>query len=64
MSKCKGCGAEIIWVRTPSGAMMPLDAKPEKRGVVQPAHPGPIVHIKDTYMPHWASCKHAKEFKK
>ena len=25
MAKCKGCGAEIIWVKTASGKAMPCD---------------------------------------
>lgn len=29
MAKCKGCGAEIIFVKTPKGKDMPLDAKKE-----------------------------------
>jgi hypothetical protein len=24
-AKCKGCGAEIVWYRTPKGKMTPLD---------------------------------------
>ena len=28
MSKCRSCGAEIIWIKTPSGKNMPCDAKP------------------------------------
>ena len=29
MSKCKSCGAEVIWIVTPKGKAMPLDAKGE-----------------------------------
>ena len=25
MSKCKGCGAEIVWIKTKSGKAMPCD---------------------------------------
>ena len=28
MSKCKSCGAEIIWIPTIAGKSMPCDAKP------------------------------------
>lgn len=28
MSKCKSCGAQIIWVPTVNGKAMPCDAKP------------------------------------
>ena len=27
-SKCKSCGAEILWIKMGSGKMMPVDAKP------------------------------------
>lgn len=27
MSKCKSCGADIIWIRTASGKNMPCDSK-------------------------------------
>lgn len=25
---CRGCGAAIVWIRTPSGKAMPCDAAP------------------------------------
>lgn len=28
MSKCKDCGAEIVWRKTNSGKSMPCDARP------------------------------------
>ena len=28
MSKCKRCGAEIIWITTVAGKNMPCDAEP------------------------------------
>lgn len=28
MSKCKSCGAHIIWIQTREGKMMPCDPKP------------------------------------
>lgn len=27
MSKCKSCGAEIIWIKTATGRMMPCNAQ-------------------------------------
>ena len=37
MSKCKGCGADIVWIKTTAGKAMPCDAEPklykaDKRG--------------------------------
>lgn len=28
MSRCRGCGAEIDWIRTRAGKMMPVDEEP------------------------------------
>ena len=71
MSKCKGCGAEIIWIKTITGKNMPVDAKPEKRVLVYKDLPegtisnfipdyGTVVTV---YTPHWASCPKAQDFK-
>jgi hypothetical protein len=55
MSECRACGAEITWVRTESGKMMPcnldaeiIDDKGEKLVVLKP---------------HWASCPQADQFR-
>ena len=56
-SKCRGCQAEIIWIKTTGGKNMPCD--PEKITIVTEAgetHTG--------YIPHWATCKKSKDFKK
>ncbi len=28
MSRCRGCGAAIDWIRTPAGRSMPVDPEP------------------------------------
>lgn len=28
MSRCKSCGAEIIWIKTPAGKAMPCNPEP------------------------------------
>ena len=60
MPKCKACGAEILWVKTKNLKSMPLDAKPHKMVQVKEG----IGEVIDVYMPHWATCTHAKEFRK
>lgn len=80
MGKCKGCGREIIWIMTPSGKAMPCDPDEvvywEKRGakgkVVTPN--GAIISCEfeglantETgigYVPHWATCPVAGQFKR
>jgi hypothetical protein len=62
MPTCKACGAEIRWIETAAGARMCLDSKPEKRYVY---HKGlQKWFFLDSFMPHWATCPKAKQFKK
>lgn len=80
MTKCKGCGAEIVWIKTAAGKSMPCDANAVaywadplgKHTVITPN--GEIVRCdlecdpnKTTsmgYVPHWATCPAAKNFKR
>ena len=75
MSKCKGCGAEIEWIHTIGGAVMPVDPllqivgmtnKSERLVLVTPAGRTVKNPPYDTqgYAPHWATCSRAKDFKK
>ncbi len=57
MAKCKGCGAEIVWIKTANGKNMPCNA--EKATIVTEA--GEVVA---GYIPHWATCPQYKTFKK
>ena len=64
MSKCKGCGADIKWIKMKSGKNMPVDEKPVKV-VAEVIHDGfPEWQVISAYNPHWATCEKAKEFKK
>lgn len=57
MSKCKGCGAEIVWIKTASGKSMPCDI--DKVTIV--TDDGKTVTGR---IPHWATCPAATTFKK
>lgn len=59
MPKCKGCGQEIKWVEMATGKKMPLDAKPVQMVQVKEG----IGQVIPVYMPHWATCSKAKDFK-
>lgn len=70
MSKCKGCGKEILWMKTTENKMIPLDPKP------------PIYEVHDAapeefkggadcygaradkgyYVSHFATCPKANDF--
>lgn len=80
MAKCKGCGRDIIWIKTGAGKSMPLDPEPvmywekskAKGKVVTPN--GELLSCvfegdpeKATgigYVSHWATCPSAGDFKK
>lgn len=80
LAKCKGCGRDIFWARTPSGKAMPCDAVPVKYWPEEKA-PGKVVLINTGELvscrfngpdetartgctPHWATCPEAGKFKK
>ena len=80
MPKCKGCGASIVFVRTPNGKSMPCDETMvpyiERRGAngkIVTAD-GKVVSAEVTddlgsstgvgYVPHWATCPKAVDFKR
>jgi hypothetical protein len=64
MRQCKACHAEIIFVPTSKGNIMPLDAEPEKRCVLTRTAKGSIVEMVDTYIPHFVTCPQAAKFRK
>ena len=67
ISKCRGCDAPIIFVKTAAGeaqgktVWMPLDAKPERRMVINDQQ---LVESVSTWMPHHAVCPKAEQFRK
>lgn len=61
MPKCKKCGAEIDFIKTPVGRLMPIDVAPpeNKRRVTVETSEGP-----KQVVPHWATCPYAHEFRR
>ena len=65
-SRCKGCGADIAWVRMRTGGNMPVDFESIKVVVVRKElhsdeAPGSMI---TAHNPHWATCPDAESFKK
>ena len=58
MPKCKGCDAEIIWVKTQKGKSTPLDQKEITIYVTG------TQSIVKGHQSHWATCPKAESFKK
>ena len=71
MPKCRGCDAEILWVRTAkNGTLMPLDAVPHPDGIVELDNDGhAVVHRQadmlsgQRFMPHHATCPNVEDFR-
>lgn len=57
MAKCKGCQAEIVWIKTINGNNMPCNV--EKTTIITKEREIVVGHI-----PHWATCPQFKQFKK
>ena len=78
--KCRGCGADIVWIQTPGGKSMPCDPVPvyyklQAKGPEKLITPeGVTVSCERTgnpaeatgfgYVPHWSTCPSAGDFKK
>lgn len=79
MAKCRGCGAEIDWIKTRAGKNMPVDPEPvfvivgegdghfvtDEGDVIS----GREVPANDgaaevAFVPHWATCPEAGSFKR
>jgi hypothetical protein len=60
MPVCKGCGANIVWIKTASGKSTPIDAKPERRYISIDYN----WVLMDTHISHFATCPKADSFRK
>lgn len=66
-SECKTCHAKIIWVVTPSGKSMPLDARAETVWVLDPegAQQGsPRAKPMQAYRSHFSTCVDAAQHRR
>jgi hypothetical protein len=69
MAKCKGCGADIEWIKTAEGKSHPVDAKPVKvwinlqRGN-EDHHLDERHGLKVGFISHFATCPKAQQFRK
>ena len=64
MSKCKGCGAGILWIKTPAGVNAPLDVDPKKLWVELLLPDGTEGwRLVDCFTPHHATCPKVDDFR-
>lgn len=72
MSRCKSCGAAIVWARTIGGKRMPVDAEPSAGGSVVLHGDGTCTVVPLSGKPdgvslhksHFATCPNAEEHRK
>jgi hypothetical protein len=68
-SKCRSCGAAVIWCETKKGKRMPLDAEPCEAGTFTLGAEGVAVYQKWQperllYQSHYSSCPNAAQHRK
>lgn len=69
-SRCRACGASILWAETLNGRRMPLDPEPREDGNVMVVDgiatvlPGDVERIPPLYVSHFVTCSDASRFRK
>lgn len=75
MSKCRSCGADILWARTKAGKLMPVDAAESSDGNVFVAQTergltafipeeGTVIDGASRHKSHFATCPNAAKHRK
>lgn len=79
MARCKACGSEIVWIKTKNDKLMPCNFPPvdilidESEKEIYVTCTGKVVHGRrcdnksypiQAYVPHWATCPKAEQFRK
>lgn len=68
-TRCRSCGASIVFARTAKGKQMPLNAEPQRLVVLEPdpqALDGltKVAVVRACFTPHFATCPAAAEHRK
>jgi len=58
---CRSCQAEIRWITTEAGRQAPVDARPEKRFIIEDRLAGEVGRLVDAYVSHFATCPDADQ---
>ena len=73
MPKCRGCGADIVFIKSQTGKNMPCDAGLKRGGELKAGSFLINEHGKflksprpfdQGYTPHWATCPNADDFRR
>lgn len=64
LGNCRSCSARVLWVSTPDGKRMPLDADPVRRIVIDAAQGETMVgRVRNVYTSHFETCPHADRWR-
>jgi len=63
-TKCKSCDAPVVWAKNSKGTFIIMDAKPEKRIVIDQVNGEALCKMVDTYISHFATCPDHKKWRK
>lgn len=61
MSRCKGCGREMVWAKTPAGKNIPLERVPNGYEV-SGGQAIEIGTLDGVYISHFLTCPKANQF--
>jgi hypothetical protein len=62
---CRSCKSPVVWALMPSGKWNPMDAKPERRFILNPGEDGVLrAESQPTYQSHYSTCPQAAEWRK
>jgi hypothetical protein len=69
LTRCRSCGASILFATTPKGKQMLLDAEPQRLVVLEPSVlPGEpltsVAVVRSCFTPHFATCPTAAAHRK
>lgn len=59
---CRGCGGDVVWLKTKRGKWMCVNVVPTKPEFRGPAA-GETKYAHGEHEPHWATCPEADSFK-
>jgi hypothetical protein len=63
VSKCRSCGADIVWMRTSAGKLAPVNVMPRAKGKRGP-NAGEFLFAPLAHESHFATCKEADHWRR
>lgn len=61
-SKCRACGAAMLWIKTANGRSMPVDAKPIRVMIRREGED--VFDVVSGFVSHFSTCPAAEQFRR